>query len=69
LSRHKYAREQKVCTDNDTFRGNVEIVALLDTRCHEHDLPRYGCVCGDQHFTFCEEMLAPLNPNQKRSLN
>lgn len=67
--KHKYAIGQVVCTDNDTFRGNVEIVRHLDERCEAHNLPRYGCRHGDAAFAFCEEMIAPLTTTQRRKLN
>lgn len=69
MAEHKYARGQKVATDNETFKGTVEVVGHLPARCAEHDLPLYACVDGDRHFSFCEESITPLTNTQKRKLN
>lgn len=69
LSRHKYGFGQKVTTNNETYKGTVEIVGKLPACCAEHNLPIYACVDGDRHFSFCEESITPLTTTQKRKLN
>jgi hypothetical protein len=69
--KHKFAHGQTVCVGcTELYEGKAEVAALLDEPCDAHGAPRYGCIAesGD-HFTFCEEMLAGLNPTQRRSLN
>ena len=66
---HKFATGQLVCTDNETFKGRLEVKRLLDQHCHTHGAPRYGCAAGDRHFAFCEEVLAPITSTERRKLN
>lgn len=69
MTEHRYAFEQFVEPINEKFPRRVQIVALCNTRCAEHSAPIYGCVHGDDHFQFCEEVLKPLSDTQKRRMN
>jgi hypothetical protein len=66
---HRFAIEQIVEVEDEVHVGRVQIAALLPTRCSEHSAPKYGCVAGDQHFSFCEECIKPLSTHSKRKLN
>lgn len=67
--KHKFAREQRLEHESELHKGVVTVVALCDGHCHEHQAPMYGCVAGDQNFSFCEEMLKPLSPTSRRKMN
>lgn len=69
---HKYAYEQhvEVRAESETiYPPTVQVVAKLTGTCVKHDAPMYGCVHGDNHFSFCEAILHPLTAKGRRSLN
>lgn len=69
---HKYAFEQRVEVHNESdkhYPPVVEVAAKLPGRCAEHNAPYYGCVHGDGHYTFCEEVLKPLSPTNRSKMN
>lgn len=69
MSEHKFAHEQRVEVQDDNFPPVVEVAVLLPGHCSEHHAPMYGCVHGDSHFSFCEEVLKPLSPTNRSKLN
>ena len=69
---HKYAFEQRVevqAESDNHYPPTVEVVAKLPGRCTKHDAPYYGCVHGDGHYRFCEAVLTPLSPTNRRKMN
>jgi hypothetical protein len=66
---HKFAHEQRVEVQDDNYPPVVEVVALLPAVCKEHGAPKYGCVHGGDHFSFCEDVLKPLSPTNRSKLN
>lgn len=65
---HKYDFGQLVEVESDgKYPPVVQVMAKLDGAvCTKHSAPFYGCSAGNDHFTFCEGKLKPVN---KRKMN
>lgn len=69
---HKYVYEQHVEVQPESekvYPPTAQVVAKLPGVCVKHSAPMYGCVHGDNHYTFCEAILHPLSTKGRRSLN
>ncbi len=68
--KHRYAHEQHVeVLSEKNYPPVVQVLALLPGCCAEHHAPMYGCSGGGAHFSFCEEIIKPLSPTNRRKLN
>lgn len=68
-TQHRFCCEQVVEVENETYVGFVEIRRLLPGACKTHSAPMYGCSTRDKHFSFCEESLKILSPDNRRKMN
>lgn len=66
---HKFACEQVVEVQDNKYPPLVQIVALCEGHCHEHQAPMYGCVHGGDSFSFCEEFIKPLSKAHREKMN